>query len=269
MIRVSNLSKSYSDVVAVADVSFTMEEGVNVIIGPNGAGKTTTLKCLAGITTPDSGRVEIFGKSVWKVREEIAFLDETRKVFRRFRVKDYEQMMPLLYRKWDGKLFKRLLAHFSIGREKRVEKLSAGIKTLFLFSVVVSSGARILILDEPTQHLDVMRVGEVQQMLKELGQDHIVVVASHHMEEVENFADRFVIINEGRVIYKDEIDSAKEKHRVVSQSEISEYDEVIHSVESGWLVRTNEDKGRYPSLREIVLAYLKRDEKASILSATE
>ena len=106
-------------------------------------------------------------------------------------------------------------------------------------------------------------------MLKELGQDRIVVVASHHMEEVESFADRFVIINEGRVLYQDEIDAAKEKHRVVSQSEIGQYDEVIQIVESGWLVRTEEDKGRYPSLREIVLAYLKKDEKSSILSAAD
>ncbi len=268
MIKVSNISKSFPDVVALADVSFVMNRGVNVIVGPNGAGKTTTLKCLAGVMNPDSGIIEIFGKSVWKVKKEIAFLDENRRVFRKFKVRDYEQMLPLLYENWDERLFKKLLAHFSIGGERRVEKLSAGIKTLFLFSVVASSGAKVLILDEPTQHLDPMRVSDVQEILKELGQDRVVVIASHHMEEVESFADRFVIINKGRVLYQDEIDVAKEKHRVVSQSEIGQYDEVIQVVESGWLVRTDEDKGRYPSLREITLAYLKRDKEVSLFDPT-
>lgn len=264
MIRVSNITKSFSDVVALADVSFVMNTGVNVIIGPNGAGKTTTLKCLAGVITPDSGNIEIFGKSVKEAKKEIAFLDENRRVFRKFKVKDYEHIIPLLYRNWDEKLFKKLLAHFSIGRERRVEKLSAGIRTLFLISMVISTGAKVLILDEPTQHLDPININDVQKMLKELGQDRVVVIASHHMEEVESFADRFVIISKGRVLYQDEIDLAKEKHRVVSQNEISECDEVIQAVDSGWLVRTDKDKGRYPSLREIVLAYLKKSERATL-----
>ncbi len=269
MVEVLEISKSFSDVVALAGVTFTADRGVNVIIGPNGAGKTTTLRCISGVVSPDSGSVKIFGKDPGRIKERIAVLSEDRRILRRMKVKDYEQLLPLLYPNWNGKLFKKFLAHFSIRRDQNLDTLSAGMRTVFLLSVLIASGADVLILDEPTQHLDPVKVNELETLLRELGTDKILIVASHHLEEVEGFADRFVILNEGRVVYSDDIDSAKEKHRIVAQNQIGEYDEVIGFVESGWLVKTEEDKGRYPSLREIVLAYLKRDEKTLGTSITD
>lgn len=269
MIVVSRVSKSFSDVVALADVSFEMKKGVNVLIGPNGAGKTTTLKCIAGIIKPDSGSIRIFEKPPEKVKERIAFLSEDRRGISRLKVKDYEQLMALLYPTWDGRLLRKLLSHFQIPRQKAFDALSAGLKTLLLFSVAISSGADVLLFDEPTQHLDPVKISDIQSLIRELGEEKIIVLSTHHLEEVESFADRMFVINEGRVIYYDDVDHAKETHRVVQQNEISESDEIIHAVESGWLIRTEKDKGRYPSLREIVLAYLKKSSSSFLKSLLE
>ncbi|MCD6449552.1 MAG: ABC transporter ATP-binding protein [Thermotogaceae bacterium] len=256
MIKIEKISKTFSDVVAISEVNFELEKGVNLLIGPNGAGKTTTLKCIGCIIQPDTGSITVFDKNPCLVKERIAFLSEDRKILRKMRVKDYMELLPLLYSKWDNRTFKKLLNHFSIPLNKPLDKLSAGMRTLFLLTCAISSSADVLLLDEPTQHLDPVKVAEIQNIIREIALDKIVVISTHHLEEAENFADRFVLINEGRVIYHDDVDSAKESHRVIQQNELTESDEVIGKIESGWLVKTDADKGRYPSLREIALVYL-------------
>lgn len=261
MVEVKSLRKSYEDVVAVADVSFVAGKGVTVLIGPNGAGKTTTLKCIAGIVRPDGGKISIFGKKISEVKDDIFLLPEDRKVFRKLRISDYEKLLSLIYPNWDTKLFGKLLAHFSIPRNRKMEELSAGMKTQLLMAVAYSSGANLVLLDEPTQHLDPVKVNEIETMIRHMGEERVVIVSSHHLEEVEYFSDEFVLINEGRVIYADSIDGAKEKHRVVPQDTVTDEDEIIGLLEGGILVRTEEEKGRHPRLREIVLAYLSRGKK--------
>ncbi len=257
MVEVKDLFKSFKDTIALNGVSLEISGGIHLIIGPNGAGKTTLLKCVMGILKPDSGNIRIFGKPPRSVKNRMAFLDEMRRPIRKFRVKDYEEIMPLLYPRWNRKLFWEISAKLSLRRSKLVENLSAGTKAMFFLSLVVSSGADVLILDEPTQNLDPVKIKEIEDIIKSESSGKIVLMSSHHLEEVERVAESFSIIDRGMVIYSDNLESAGKSHRVVFQSEITQLDEVIGRVEENqYLVKTTSDKGRAPSLREIALAYL-------------
>jgi len=260
-VEVKNLGKKFGSVVAIVDVSFEVEDGIFVLIGPNGAGKTTTLRCLSGEIAPDMGEIKVFGKKVEEVKEKIAVLREDRRVFSNMKVKDYEELYSLIYPKWNPILFRRLVLHFNIPGDQPVEKFSAGMKTLFLLSLVISSGAELLLLDEPTQGLDPMKKEEVMKILREAGEERVLIVASHHLEEIEMLADNFAIINEGKVVYRDNLDNAKEKHRIIQASELTEEDEIIGVLEDGMLVKTERDVGRYSRFREIVLSYIERSLK--------
>lgn len=257
MIEVEDLFKSFKDTVALNGVNLKVSEEVHLIIGPNGAGKTTLLKCVMGILRPDSGNIRVFGKPPSSAKNRMAFLNEARKPIRRFRVRDYEEIMPLLYPNWNRKLFWEISSNLSLRRSKLVENMSAGMKAMFFLSLVISSGADVLILDEPTQNLDPVKVKEIEDIIKGETSGKIVLMSSHHLEEVENIADSFSIINRGRVIYSESLENAKADHRVVLQSEITQLDKVIGKVEENYyLVKTSSDRGRAPSLREIALAYL-------------
>jgi len=261
VVEVKNLGKRFGSVVAVVDVSFEVENGIFVLIGPNGAGKTTTLRCLSGEITPDTGEINIFGKEVKEVKEKIAVLREDRRVFSNMKVRDYEELYSLIYPRWNPVLFRRLVLHFSIPGDQPVEKFSAGMKTLFLLSLTISSGADLLLLDEPTQGLDPIKKEEVMKILREVGEEKVLIVASHHLEEIEVLADNFAIINEGKVVYRDNLDAAKEKHRIIQADELTEEDEIISILENGMLVRTEREVGRYPRFRELVLAYIEKASK--------
>ncbi len=257
MIEVKDLFKSFKDTVALNGVNLKVSEEIHLVIGPNGAGKTTLLKCIMGILRPDSGKIRVFGKPPLSVKNRMAFLNEMRKPIRKFRVKDYEEIMPILYPKWNRKLFWEISARLSLKRSKYVESMSAGIKTMFFLSLIISSGADVLILDEPTQNLDPLKVKEIENFIRNESSGKTVIMSSHHLEEVENIADSFSIIDNGKVIYSESVRNAKESHRVVSQSEIIQLDEIVGKIEDNYyLVKTNSDKGREPSLREIVIAYL-------------
>jgi len=97
--------------------------------------------------------------------------------------------------------------------------------------------------------------------LREVGEERVLIIASHHLEEIEMLADNFAIINEGKVVYRDNLDAAKEKHRIIQASELTEEDEIISVLENGMLVRTEREVGRYPRFRELVLAYIERSLK--------
>lgn len=257
LLEVKDLFKSFEDSIALNGVSLEISKGIHLIIGPNGAGKTSLLKCVMGILKPDSGKIRVFGKSPHLVKNRMAFLSETRKPLRKFRVKDYEEIMPLLYPRWNRKLFWEISAKLSLKRGKRVENMSAGMRTMFLLSLVISSGADLLLLDEPTQNLDPSKVKEVENLIRKEASNKIVLISSHHLEEVENIAESFSIINRGEIVYSDDLKSAKENHRVVFQNEITQLDEVIGKIEGNtYLIKTSTDRGRFPSLREITLAYL-------------
>lgn len=260
IVKVENLQKSFSGKLVLNGVNFNVEEGeIFAIVGPNGAGKTTTLRCMYGDLIPDGGKVELFGKSfIPKMKERIAVMNEERESFRRFTGNDYLKVWSLLYPKWDDKIFSNFALHYKFDLKQRVETYSIGMKTVFYVALTIASGADILVLDEPTQHLDPLIRSEILKVINDyaIEEKKTIIISSHEIYELEEISTSFAIIKEGKVLYSDTVDDAKASHRLISHDEKIPQGEVIGIVGDDTLVKTNEDVGRFPKFKEIVLGYL-------------
>jgi ABC-2 type transport system ATP-binding protein len=209
MIHVSNLTKYYGDYPAIQDVSFDVAAGQIVgFLGPNGAGKTTTMRILAGYLTATSGQASIDGRDVFldsvEARRRIGYLPENCPLYPEMRVNEYlhfragikglsglrrrQRIDYVLQRCWLTDVRRQLIGTLSKGYRQRV-----GLADALLASPPV------LILDEPTVGLDPTQIRSTRSLIRELGQEHTVLLSTHILPEVEMTCDRVIIIHRGRV----------------------------------------------------------------------
>ncbi|GAB6189776.1 ABC transporter ATP-binding protein [Marinitoga arctica] len=262
MIEVINLEKSYGPKPALIDINLTINPGdIYVLVGPNGAGKTTTLKCIYGDLKADEGKILIYGKKLNKFRKrDISVLLEDRTTFKGLFPYDYAELWKILYPNWNEKIYKELMMEFDLPITKPVHTYSSGMKTLFYIILMFSTQSKIMILDEPTQNIDPVKKDKILKMLKDFvsNNENIVIMSTHHIEEVELIATRFAIINSGKTTFEGDIEKALSDHKIVRQSEMTEEMEIITPLDDGILVKTKENIGRLPDFREVVLGYLKK-----------
>jgi ABC-2 type transport system ATP-binding protein len=209
VIHVSKLTKFYGDYAAVRDVSFDVERGQVVgFLGPNGAGKTTTMRILAGYLTATSGRATIDGLDVfWRpveVRRRIGYMPENCPLYPEMRVIEYLRFRGgikglhgrqrraridyVLQRCWLTDVRRQLIGTLSKGYRQRV-----GLADALL------ADPPVLILDEPTAGLDPTQIRASRQLIRELGQEHTILLSTHILPEVEMTCDDVIIIHRGRV----------------------------------------------------------------------
>jgi ABC-2 type transport system ATP-binding protein len=209
VIHVSHLTKYFGDYPAVQDVSFEVEKGKIVgFLGPNGAGKTTTMRILAGFLTATSGRAVIAGFDVfWRpveVRRRIGYMPENCPLYPEMRVTEYlhfrggikglhgrhrrQKMEYVLGRCWLTDVRRQLIGTLSKGYRQRV-----GLADTLL------ADPDVLILDEPTAGLDPTQIRETRKLIRELGQEHTILLSTHILPEVEMTCDEVIIIYRGRV----------------------------------------------------------------------
>ncbi|ABB14287.1 ABC transporter ATP-binding protein [Carboxydothermus hydrogenoformans] len=259
VLEVKNLSKQIRGKQILSNVSFSLEKGeVLALIGPNGAGKTTTIKCIINALKKDEGEVILFGKPFAnEVKTRIAVVPEDRKVFRNFTAADYRSLWQGLYPAWNDAFFKDFVVRYNFNLNQKVESYSIGQRTLFLLGLALSSGAELLLLDEPTQHLDPTIRNEVIHLINQYARlGNSLLVSSHEIFELEEYATTFAIIKNGKVLYTDSIDDAKQKHRIIRRGESFKEGEVIGMIHDEILLKTSDDIGMYPKLNHIVVGYL-------------
>jgi ABC-2 type transport system ATP-binding protein len=209
MIHVQNLTKYYGDYAAVRDVSFDVEKGRVVgFLGPNGAGKSTTMRILAGYLTATSGSATVAGIDVfWDpvgVRRRIGYMPESCPLYPDMRVGEY-----LRYRGGIKGLHGRAC---TVARDRVVKRcwlddvqgqligtLSKGYRQRVGLADALMHDPPVLILDEPTAGLDPAQIRETRGLIRELGQQHTVLLSTHILSEVEATCDEAVIINRGVV----------------------------------------------------------------------
>ncbi|MDN5324913.1 MAG: type transport system ATP-binding protein [Thermosipho sp. (in: thermotogales)] len=267
MLKIEKLKKSFGNKIVLTDVSFEINYNeILALVGPNGAGKTTTINCICEVVEKDSGKILFENNTInTKIKEYIAVLPEERNMFQILTGNDYRKIWSKLYPNWNEEIFEKLISKYNLNLSERIENYSIGMKTLFLVSLVISSGSKILLLDEPTQHLDPTVRVEIMKFIRDYSDlGNIILVSSHEIFEIEEYADKIAIIKNGSILYSDYIDNAKESHRIIESEKISSNYEIIGLIGNKILVKTNEDIGRFPKLNEIVVGYLKGKETDNI-----
>ncbi len=211
MIEVTNLHKRFGAVTAVEDVSFRAEDGVVTgLLGPNGAGKTTTLRMLYTLIRPDRGSVKVDGLEVAEhpveVRRALGVLPDARGLYPRLTAREHIHYVGELHGLSGAALDKRIdelveLLDMKDIADRRTEGFSQGERMKVALARALVHGPRNVLLDEPTNGLDVMSTRAVRTLIRRLReQGHCVVFSSHVMQEVAALCDRIVVVARGRVV---------------------------------------------------------------------
>jgi ABC-2 type transport system ATP-binding protein len=205
-LRVSNLRKSYADVVAVDGLDLTVNAGECFgLLGPNGAGKTTTMEICEGLNTPDTGEVEVLGQS-WShdaaaLRERLGIQLQETQLAEKLTVQETVQLFRSFYAR--GRSVDEVIDVVQLGekREARVGKLSGGQKQRLALACAIVGDPELLFLDEPTTGLDPQSRRQLWDLIVELrASGRSIVLTTHYMDEAEKLCDRVAIVDHGKVI---------------------------------------------------------------------
>ena len=205
VITVEQLHKRYGDVVAVEDVSFSVEEGEIVgLLGPNGAGKTTTVETIAGLRVPDSGRVSVLGRDPRdpELRQLVGIQLQTSELQGKLRVREALELFASFYR--EPADWRELADALELRLDAPFAKLSGGQQQRVSIALALIGSPRIAILDELTTGLDPAARRDTWALIEGVRERGVtVVLVTHFMEEAERLADRVVLIDHGRVVATD------------------------------------------------------------------
>ncbi len=220
MIRIEDLHKRFGDVVAVDGISFEAPDGqVTGLLGPNGAGKTTTLRMLYGLMRPAGGRIEVDGADVsadpQAAQAKMGILPDSRGLYPRLTPREHLRYFGQLHGCADlDARIDELVQLLDMGAiaDRRSEGFSQGerVKTA-LGRALVHDPANV-ILDEPTNGLDVMATRAMRGLIRRMREEgKCVLFSSHIMQEVSALCDRIIIISTGRIVAAGTPDELREQ----------------------------------------------------------
>ena len=217
LIEVKNLTKNYGPVAAVKGISFTVEKGhIYGFLGPNGAGKSTTMNMITGCLAPTSGEVTISGFDIIDdavdAKRCIGYLPEIPPL--------YTDMTPFEMLEFVGRAKKIKKAQLYDEIESVMEKtgildvadrliknLSKGYKQRVGIAVALMGNPDIIILDEPPGGLDPIQIMEVRDLIRELGEEHTVILSSHILQEISAVCDYVIMISKGTIVASDTLEN--------------------------------------------------------------
>ena len=211
MIEVKNLHKAFGTVRAVDGATFSARDGeITGLLGPNGAGKTTTLRMLYTLMKPDAGQVLVDGIDAavdpLAVRRQLGVLPDARGLYKRLTARENIEYFARLHGIEPALLRERcdrLVAALEMGDilERRTEGFSQGQRVKTAIARALVHDPRNVILDEPTNGLDVMATRGLRTFMRNLkAEGRCVLFSSHIMQEVAALCDRIVVIAKGRVV---------------------------------------------------------------------
>jgi ABC-2 type transport system ATP-binding protein len=174
------------------------------LLGKNGAGKTTLLKLMIGLLRPTEGTVQLMGQQPAdrqpSLLQDMYFLPEE---FHHptVSIRHYVKANSGFYPRFDQALLSRLITDFELPEDKRLNQLSYGQKKKFLISFALSTKCRLLVLDEPTNGLDIPSKSIFRKVMAgSLDDDQLVIISTHQVRDVENLIDRVLMLENGKFI---------------------------------------------------------------------
>ena len=218
-LEVININKSYGEVKALKNISFKLKKGEIVgFLGPNGAGKSTLMKIITSFINQDSGKVIIssIDKDVDAIltKSKIGYLSENNPLYNEMTVLEYLNFVSQIYNLKDSK--KRILkVSKEIGlvkvMEQEINSLSKGFRQRVGIAASLVHDPEILLLDEPTTGLDPNQLVEIRHLIKKIGQEKIILLSTHIMQEIPKICNRVIVINNGKLVDDKSLHSKEEK----------------------------------------------------------
>ena len=215
MIEAKNVSKSFSDILAVDDVSVTIKEGlVFGMIGTNGAGKSTFLRMLSGVLLPDAGTITLDDMPVYenpKAKQEFFYISDDQYFFANTTPQELMRYYSVVYSKFDTARAKKLLAQFGLAEKRKVATFSKGMKKQLSVICGICANTKYLFCDETFDGLDpVMRQAVKSIFAKEIEERGMTpIIASHNLRELEDICDHVGLLHRGGVLLSKDLEDMK------------------------------------------------------------
>ena len=220
MIQVKNLTKYYSNLCAVDQISLDIQQReILGLLGPNGAGKTTTLRMLTGFLQPTAGSIHVKDYSIdehpLEIKKILGYLPESAPLYHDMLVFDYLNYVADIRGIEKDRKLKRIrkladLCGINEVMHQPINVLSKGYKQRVGLAHAMMNDPEILILDEPTSGLDPNQIVEIREIIKQIGKEKTIILSTHILSEAEATCDRVVIINRGKIVADGSTESLKE-----------------------------------------------------------
>jgi ABC-type transport system, ATPase component len=221
MLKVENVVKYYGDLLAVDNLSFTVDDGeIFGLLGLNGAGKTTTFRMILGLIDDYKGNITLDGKKIdYNETDKIGFLTEERSLLTKLTVLEQITYYGVLKGIPEGDIPKKLdywLEVFGITeyKNKKIKELSKGNQQKVQFISAIINEPKLLILDEPFSGLDPINVELFKKVILDFKKKGTsIIFSSHRMEHVELFCDRLVVLVKGKSVLSGYLKDIKKKYK--------------------------------------------------------
>ena len=254
-VTITEICKSFDAIQAVRNLSFHIQEGeIFGLIGPNGAGKTTTIRMLLGILMPDSGKIDILGKSNCReITDQVGFLPEDRGLFKRMTIIDLIKFFAELKgvsAKAAIPLADQWLERMELRewRNKKIEELSKGMQQKIQFITTVIHHPKIVFLDEPFSGLDPVNTILIKDVMLDLvKKGSTIIFSTHLMEQAEKLCDGLCLINHGESVLQGKLSGVKAQFGK-NRCRMS-YEGEAHFLQDKALVQKYDDYGQYVEIQ--------------------
>jgi ABC-2 type transport system ATP-binding protein len=224
------VTKAYEEKIAVSNLSLSINAGQMFgLLGPNGAGKTSSIRMMMGITIPDSGAINLFGKPFERQSlDRVGYLPEERGLYRKMKVLDQLVFFGQLHGLSAEESRRRAIdwskrMEISDSLAKKTEELSKGMQQKIQFIATLMHDPGLIVMDEPFSGLDPVNAVLMEKTLLELkDQGKAILFSTHRMDQVEKLCDSICLINNGKAVLAGkvrEIKATYERNRVIVEFE--------------------------------------------------
>jgi ABC-2 type transport system ATP-binding protein len=220
-IHTSGLSRSFGRTDALEGVDLAVPEGaIYALVGANGAGKTTMIKLLMNILRPTSGRADVLGavstSLAGKAFNRIGYVSENQEMPGWMTVGETLDYCRAFYPQWDRALEQQLVRQFDLPLRRKLKHLSRGMRMKAAFASSLSYHPSLIVLDEPFSGLDPLVRDELIEGLIERATEATIFLSSHDLAEIESFSSHVGFLEQGRLLFSEEMSTLTERFRAVT-----------------------------------------------------
>lgn len=281
MLKIKGVKKSYGDF--QLDCSMQVERGrITGLVGENGAGKSTLFKAVLGLISYEEGEIQLLGKTPEmleeKEKEQLGIVLSGSGFSDYLKGKDVVQILADLYPKFDKEYFIQQCNQYHVPMEKPLKEYSTGMKAKLNLLIAITHGAEFLILDEPTNGLDVgAREIMLDQLREYMEEDpkRSILISSHISSDLEHLCDDIYVIHKGKIVLHEEMDVLLEEYGILKVSE-EEYETLDQAYilgkrkeNFGWMCLTREKQYYRENYPEIVVENGTLDQVILVLTGGE
>ena len=235
MIQIENLSFGYGQKRPLfKELNLSLPSGnIYGLLGKNGAGKSTLLKIISGLLFPTDGTLDVVG---FRPKDRYPhFLNEIYLVTEEFhlpsiKIEQYLSLYSPFYPRFNRSLFDEYINEFKLPRDQKLNALSYGQKKNFLLSFGLATDCKLLILDEPTNGLDIPSKSQFRKIVANaIHEDRSFIISTHQVRDMENLIDPIIILDEGKIVFFENYERISKKLSITRQAELPDNNTLVYA----------------------------------------